>query len=169
MTIPDRELAGTIRFAMQATKDLNLSDFRSQKSSVERLGVELGHELARVLLSRKNNDTYEALASFWNQSELGHMEITPARPPLIRLTNCHECGSYRPGADAAPCAFKRSLMETVFRDSVSPRATIEELECCKRQGEACVFRVKQNRGSANDFIPKVQATSTPPAERPAVA
>ncbi len=142
MTIPGRELTGTIKFAMQATKDLKLSDSVSHQSEVEKLGAELGHEVSKILTSKKNKDLFEALTLFWKQNGLGDIAITQADTLLVRLSDCYDCKGSGDGGQPAPCAFKRSLLESVFRDSLGADTIIEELECCKSGGTACLFRLR---------------------------
>jgi predicted hydrocarbon binding protein len=142
VTIPGRELAETIRFAMEATKDLKPSDSQSHHSAIENLGAELGHEVARIVSSRKNKDLLEALTSFWRQNGLGDMAITQTDPLVVRLSNCYDCKRPRDSGHPASCALKRSLLESTFRDSLGPDTRIEEVECCKTGGPACVFRLR---------------------------
>lgn len=144
MLIPDRELAGTIRFAMKATKELSLSDFHSQATAVQKLGVELGHDVAKTLTSKKNKDLYVLLAAFWNESGLGKMEVVQSDPKVIRLHHCYDCGTAKVGNLCVPCSFKRSLLETILQDALGTTVRVDELECCKSGGEGCVFRLRQS-------------------------
>lgn len=142
MSIQDGELADTIRFAMKATKELDLFDSPSRATAVEKLGVELGHEVARSLVSRKQEGIYTVLASFWSESGLGSMAAIQNNAAIIRLNNCLDRNLWRLGHAPAPCTFERSLLKTVFQDSLGARVHIDELECCKSGGPGCVFRLK---------------------------
>jgi predicted hydrocarbon binding protein len=141
MVIADRELAGTIRFAMKATKELDLLDFHSQEAAVAKLGVELGHDVAKSLVSQKRKDTYAELATFWNESGLGSMVVVQTDPAILRLNGCYDCSSSRTRASPA-CSFKKSLIETIVQDSLGATVHAHELECCKSGGTGCVFRLK---------------------------
>ena len=138
MVTQERELAETIRFAMKATSNLP----EPSRTAMDKLGAEVGHDVARSLASRKRKETYSALVSFWNENGLGRMEVQEGASPRIRLTDCYDCNSVRSSGSKAPCAFKRSLLETILRDSVDSTAGLEELECCRSQGNACVFRLR---------------------------
>ncbi len=146
MTIPDRELMGTIRFAMKATREMKNYDSRSKEVAVDRLGEELGHELARSLASSKHSNIFSALASFWNESGLGRMTIVRIDPRIILLNNCYDCSPSRPGEAPSPCTFKTSLLRTTLQDSLGAPVQLDELECCKTGGTGCVFRVKTTPG-----------------------
>lgn len=146
MVVPDRELAGTIRFAMKATKELDLLDFHSQRAAVAKLGVELGHDVAKSLASQKKRDTYAELATFWKESGLGSMEVVQTDPATLRLSSCYDCSSSRAGASPS-CTFKKSLIETIVQDSLGTTVHAHELECCKSGGAGCVFRLKVSQGS----------------------
>jgi len=144
MVVLDSDLAGTIRFAMKATKELDLLDSRSEETAVEKLAVELGHEVAKALVSRKRNgagDVLAALAPFWSENQLGNMVFIQSNPATIRLSGCYDCDKSRMGGALGPCTFKKSLLETVFRDALGATVHVDELECCKTGGAACVFRL----------------------------
>ena len=136
------ELVGTIRFAMKATKEMGLYDSRSKETAVEKLGVELGHELARNLASSGQTSIYMALESFWNDSDLGTMAVVEANPTMVILNNCYDCSVSRVGEPPTPCTFKKSLLKTIFQDSLGRPVHVDEVECCKNGGTGCIFRVK---------------------------
>ena len=142
MAIPDIELAGTIRFAMKATRELDPSDFHSQKNAVAKLGVELGHEVARSLGRREKKDVYAELASFWLESGLGSIALIQSDPVVIKLSGCLDCNTSRMSDAAVPCTLKRSLLETIFQDSLGTAVNLHESECCRSGGNGCVFRLK---------------------------
>ncbi len=142
MELAEIELAGTVRFAMRATKELDSSEFPSQKKAVATLGVELGHEVAKSLGSGMKKDAYRKLASFWTEGGLGKMLLIQSNPVVIRLTGCLDCNTSRMGEVPVPCTFKRSLLETIFRDTLGARVNLHELECCRSGGNGCVFRLK---------------------------
>jgi predicted hydrocarbon binding protein len=140
--IPDMELGETIRFAVKATKELDPSDFRSQRFAIAKLGVELGHEVAKSLGSGEKRDVYGELASFWSRNGLGSMMLMQTAPAVIRLNRCLDCNAPGMGDSQFPCTFKSSLLETIFQDSLGTKVKVHELECCKRGGTGCVFRLK---------------------------
>jgi predicted hydrocarbon binding protein len=142
MEIADTELAGTIRFALRATKELDSSEFRSQKKAVARLGVELGHEVVKSLAPGMKKDVYRKLAWFWTEGGLGKMVLVQSNPLVIRLSGCLDCNTSRMGDTPVPCTFKRSLLETIFQDSLGTTVNIHELECCRSGGNGCMFRLK---------------------------
>lgn len=138
MGIPDRELIGTIRFAVKATRELNLMDFQGQETAIAKLGAELGHEVAKSLFSKKRKVAYAALASFWNECGLGSMVMIQTNPMTIRLNDCYDCNASRNGG-APACTFKKSLIETIVQDSLGTMVHADELECCKRGGTGACF------------------------------
>jgi predicted hydrocarbon binding protein len=142
MVIPDMELAETIRFALTATKELHSSDFHSQKDAVARLGVELGHEVAKSLASGTKEDVYGKLARFWIDGGLGKMVLIQSNPVVIRLSGCLNCNSSKTRGAPVFCTFKKSLLETIFQDSLGESVSLHELECCRSGGYECVFRLK---------------------------
>src|ERR1700758_928828 len=105
MLIPDRELAGAIKFTMKAMRELNLSDPHVSSSAVEKLGADLGLDVVQRLAVR-GKDPYEALVEFWSGSGLGSMEVNRAEPVSIRLTNCYDCNGSNAGSGKMSCSFK---------------------------------------------------------------
>jgi predicted hydrocarbon binding protein len=142
MVISDVELAETIRFAMKATRELDLKDFHVQRNAVSNLGAELGREVAKRLAMRRKKSFYAELASFWNESGLGKMTAIQTSPIVIKLEDCYDCSISRMAESPVPCTFKMRLLETIFEDFLGATTSAQEQECCKTGGNACMFRLK---------------------------
>jgi predicted hydrocarbon binding protein len=142
MITPDLELAETVRFALKATGEMDPPDFHSQEIAVASLGVELGHEVAKSLASGTEKSVYERLALFWTEGGFGKMTLVQSDPVVIRLKGCLDCDASRMGDAPVPCTFKKSLLETIFQDSLRTTVSLHELECCRTGGSGCVFRLK---------------------------
>ncbi len=144
MMTPDRDLARSIRFAMQATKDLDLLSPQTEGTAVERLAMVFGHDVAKALFPKKKGSpsaVLEVLAPFWSENRLANIVFTRSDPETIKLYDCYDCDATRAGYPPRPCTFKKSLLETVFRDALGTKLHFDELECCKTGGAACVFRL----------------------------
>jgi predicted hydrocarbon binding protein len=140
----DKDLPGTIRFAFEATRDLDPSYARSKTRAVAGLAVGLGREIAKTLAADSGGGALAIVAelpAFWSENRLGEMEIALSGDPTIRLDRCSECGDHATGGSGGRCAFNRSLLESIFRESLGTRARVEELECCKTGGTRCVFQL----------------------------
>jgi predicted hydrocarbon binding protein len=160
MVISDMELAETIRFAMKATRELDLKDFHLQKNAVSNLGAELGHEVAKRLATRKKKGFYVELASFWNGSGLGNITVVQTNPIVIKLEGCYDCSISRMSESPLPCTFKMRLLETIFEDFLGATISAQEQECCKSGGTGCVFRLKV--GASRHYFSRVQARKPSP-------
>jgi predicted hydrocarbon binding protein len=136
------ELAETIRFALKATKELESSEFHSQKNIVAKLGVELGHDVAGRLAPGKKKEVYAELASFWIESGLGRMVLVQPDPLVIRLSGCSGCDAPTMRDAPVPCTLRRSLLETILQDTLGTKVKVKELECCKNGGAGCIFRLR---------------------------
>lgn len=110
------------------------------REAINKLGEELGHEVAKIFTADDLAGLATEFSSFWKEGGLGEMEVVQTDPLLIRGTNCYDCTGWLDIA-VASCRFKRRFMKTVFEDVLNKPVRIEEIECCRRQAPGCLFNV----------------------------
>ncbi len=140
--IPIAELAETVRFAMKATRELNLVALKPGGEGVARLGTELGHEVARNLLAGKKEGAFNKLESFCKTSGLGTLRLVQEDPVVMKLSDPHEPAGSSKGESRGARSFKKSLLEAIFQDSLGQTASVHETESGGKGGTEWVIRFK---------------------------
>ncbi len=135
------ELVNTIRFAMKATKESYWPEPFRHREAINKLGEELGHEVAKIFTADNLASLATEFSSFWTTGGFGEMKVIETDPLLIQARNCYDCTGWRMGASAGSCTFKRRFMKAVLEDVLNRSVRIEEIECCRRPAPACLFRV----------------------------
>ena len=130
----------TVRFAIKATRELNLSGFKPGKEGVAGLGAELGHEVAASLFAETKESMYAKLESFFEKSGMGVMTLIQVDPVLIKLKDPDWSDDVR-----TTDAFKKSLLEAILREALGPMVSVQGPESGAKGGTEWVIRLKPGR------------------------
>lgn len=141
MAATNVELVSTVRFAMKATRESYWPDSFRHKEAIIKLGAELGHEVAKIFATDSLADLATQFSLFWTTGGLGEMKVVQTDPLLIQGRNCYDCAGWKLDASPNSCAFKKRFIKTVFDDVLNKSIRIDEMECCRRAAQACLFSV----------------------------
>ncbi|MBI3022154.1 MAG: hypothetical protein HYY68_00325 [Thaumarchaeota archaeon] len=141
MAAANIELVNTVRFAMKATGESYWPGPLRHKEAIIKLGAELAHEVAKVFTSDNLADLAAQFSLFWTTGGLGEMRVIQTDPLLIQGRNCYDCAGWKLVASPTSCVFKKRFIKTVFEDVLNRSVRIDEIECCRRMAQACLFSV----------------------------
>lgn len=103
-------------------------------------GLKVGAKFNSALQASETEKLLENIAKFWDENNLGKMEVESLDPLVIIVRDCFEC-KYLPVIGRSACAFDSGVLEAVFTEHFNQEIKANELKCYAKGDEYCCFKI----------------------------
>ena len=110
------------------------------KQFINKLGHDLGVELAKKCKSKKLEPLLKEIQDFWEAHNLGRIEILKKKPVEITMENNMDCNE-NPEIAQAICNFIKGLVGTILEVKLGVKCTVKEVDCRPERQTYCKFRI----------------------------
>lgn len=97
-------------------------------SALNRMGEEIGLQIAKKLKSKSKDALLQELGKFWSKNNLGEIEIEEKEPLIISMENYMNCRDNKEIAKFL-CNFVKSTVETIITNKLNAKCSVKEISC----------------------------------------
>jgi sugar-specific transcriptional regulator TrmB len=110
------------------------------KQFIDKLGHDLGVELAKKCKAKKLEPLLKEIQEFWEAHNLGKIEILKKKPVEMTMENNMDCNE-NPEIAQAICSFIKGLVGTILEEKLGVKCTVKEVDCRPERQTYCKFRI----------------------------
>jgi Predicted hydrocarbon binding protein (contains V4R domain) len=129
------------RFIMSTTRVTLLNEGITIDPLLERSGVRVGKAISPVLACPDITGFINNMKRFWDDHNLGHIEMADHDPLTITIYNCFECVNL-PVIGRPVCAFESGVLSAVFSEYFGEPRKAVETGCYAMGDSFCRFIIK---------------------------
>jgi predicted hydrocarbon binding protein len=104
-------------------------------------GVKVGETLYEKVKNQDINKLAENIAKFWDNHNLGNVEVIKLEPLTINVSDCFECKNL-PELGRPACAFDSGILKAVFSAHFNEEHIVNETKCYAMGDNHCSFTIK---------------------------
>ncbi|GAB4309595.1 MAG: ArsR family transcriptional regulator [Methanobacteriaceae archaeon] len=104
-------------------------------------GMRVGKELYHQLADEKLDKFLENIATFWNDHQLGRVEIKNTEPLEINVYDCFECRGL-PNLGKPACSLDAGILKALFTEYYKDNIDVAETCCYAMGDDYCCFLIK---------------------------
>ncbi|BDZ70049.1 V4R domain-containing protein [Methanobacterium petrolearium] len=104
-------------------------------------GYKVGETFYEKLQTPDINKFIRNVAKFWEDNQLGRIEVKSTDPIIIQAYDCFECEDL-PQIGKPACAFDSGILEAFFSLCFQEQVEVEEVKCYAQGDDYCQFMVK---------------------------
>ena len=104
-------------------------------------GIKVGNTFYQKLKTPDLTEFIDNLTKFWENNQLGQIEIKSIDPLIIQLYDCFECEDL-PKIGRTACSFDSGVLEAFFSKYFQEHVEVSEVKCYAQGDECCQFIVK---------------------------
>ncbi|BDZ67201.1 V4R domain-containing protein [Methanobacterium ferruginis] len=104
-------------------------------------GCKVGKTFYKKLQNPDINKFIGNIGEFWENNQLGRIEIKSFDPIIIQAYDCFECEDL-PQVGKPACAFDSGVLEAFFSKYYQEQVEVEEVKCYAQGDDYCQFLVK---------------------------
>nr|WP_320160394.1 V4R domain-containing protein [uncultured Methanoregula sp.] len=108
---------------------------------LEDAGVRVGQGMYGILADPDLDHFVRNTASFWQQHNLGRIEVENLNPVVLSVFDCFECGEL-PVIGRPSCAFDAGILSSLFSSHFSGKHQVRELRCYAMNDDHCRFQIE---------------------------
>jgi hypothetical protein len=101
-------------------------------------GKRVGDVFYEELKSNDLDTLLENISKFWENKQLGQVEVTKHNPLTICVYDCFECKDL-PEIGKPACSFDSGVLDSIFSRYFNRHITTNETECYAMGNECCTF------------------------------
>jgi uncharacterized protein len=103
-------------------------------------GIKVGETLYPQVAHSHMDQFIQNIARFWENHQLGRVEIQSIKPLIINVSDCFECKGL-PYLGKTACAFDSGILEALFSAHYQDQRLVTETKCYATGDEYCSFVV----------------------------
>ncbi|MGC9516686.1 MAG: V4R domain-containing protein [Methanomicrobiales archaeon] len=104
-------------------------------------GVRVGKELYPQLADENLEKFLGNIANFWEDHNLGTVEIKNLQPLEINVFDCFECRGL-PNLGKPACSFDAGILKALFSEYYKDKVMVDETKCYAMGDDHCCFLIK---------------------------
>lgn len=138
----NRDSTGYYRFIMSTIRVTLLNEGITIDPLFERSGVKVGKAIYRVLACPDITGLISNMKRFWEDYNMGHIELADHDPLTLMVYDCFECVNL-PVLGKAACAFESGVLSAVFSAYYGEPRKAVETGCYAMGDSFCRFIIKK--------------------------
>jgi uncharacterized protein len=105
-------------------------------------GTNVGKAIFEGLKDPDLERLLQNLATFWEQHNLGRLQVVGLDPITIDIYDCFECQDL-PKLGRPACAFDSGILTSIFSEYLHEPQTVREIKCYAMADDCCRFVIKR--------------------------